>query len=385
MIAVLEAAGHTVRFVGGCVRDAILGITPHDLDLATDAKPDDVLRLLKAADGIKAIPTGIDHGTITAIVDDARFEITTLRQDVATDGRHAVVSFGTDWQADAERRDFTINALFMSADGAIEDYTDGLSDLAARRVRFIGDAATRIREDHLRMLRFFRFHARFADGAPDAEALAACEAHRDLVAALSGERLQDEMLRLMVTDRAASALEQMQAIGLLTRILTVPANTERFADVEKHPAYHRQDAVLGLRLLLPDDAAQIDQVADRLKLSNQDRRRLQLTAKAPDWAFTTPNIRLFGYREGKQAAVDTLWLAYEKLSADALADHLVVLNDWEMPRLPVDGHAVMAAGVEPGPGIKQALAALEEWWFAHDCTPDQDALLAYLQEWLSDA
>ena len=384
VLTVLAQAGFEARFVGGCVRDALLGQVPHDLDVATDARPEVVLALFRGTDGVKAIPTGLEHGTITVIIGDTRFEITTLRQDVATDGRHAVVAFGTDWLADAQRRDFTINALNMTGAGVIEDWTGGLEDLAAKRVRFIGDAEARIREDHLRMLRFFRFDARFGGERPDETAIEACRTLADLVAHLSGERLQDELCRLLPTARAGQALAAMQDVGLLSQTLTVPADVERFTTVSRHGDFDAEDAVLGLRLLLPDEAAPINQVADRLKLSNADRRRLVGSVEKPS-PLTDTTIRLLAYREGRARAEDSLWLAYGdgRLSAAYLSEHLARLRAWDIPKLPVDGHAVIAHGVPPGPMVKQALAALEDWWFEHDTTPDRTALLAYLTQWLA--
>ena len=218
LLAALGAGGAPVRFVGGCVRDAILGLRPADIDIATPESPDQVIRRLEKAK-LKAVPTGLEHGTVTAVVPPATFQVTTLRRDVATDGRHATVAFGTDWAEDAARRDFTINALYADAEGRLYDFTDGRADLAAGLVRFIGDPAQRVAEDYLRVLRFFRFHARFGNGAPDAAAIAACSAAADRLDRLSGERVRDELLKILILPNAADALALMQQSGVLTAIL----------------------------------------------------------------------------------------------------------------------------------------------------------------------
>ncbi|WP_341895839.1 CCA tRNA nucleotidyltransferase, partial [Ferrovibrio terrae] len=274
LLAALGASGAPVRFVGGCVRDAILGLRPADIDLATPETPEVVIRRLEKAK-LKAVPTGIEHGTVTAVVPPATFQVTTLRRDVATDGRHATVVFGTDWAEDAARRDFTINALYADADGRLYDYTDGRADLAAGLVRFIGDPAARVAEDYLRVLRFFRFHARFGRGAPDAASLAACAAASDRLDRLSGERIRDELLKILILPNAADALVLMQQSGVLAAVL---------------PEAHFEAAALGrlialqaavaagsqaepevwprLALLLAGDAAAGMAMAERLRLSN---------------------------------------------------------------------------------------------------------------------
>ncbi|MEO0394335.1 MAG: CCA tRNA nucleotidyltransferase, partial [Pseudomonadota bacterium] len=388
LMAVFQSAGYALRFIGGCVRDALLDERPHDLDLATDALPDRVMALVDEADGMKAIPTGIDHGTVTVLVDDERYEITTLRQDIDTDGRHAVVAFGTDWQADAQRRDFTINALNMTADGVIEDWTGGFADLKAHRVRFIGTAATRIQEDYLRMLRFFRFHIRFGGDAPDPDAMAGCRQFADQVTQLSGERIQDEISRLIVIPQAERALVLMDQVGLLRAAMTVDVSPDYLAKAVAFDRYPRANGLLGCRLLLPDDQAQLNQVADRLKISNAGRRRLISTAGVAhvDWSrMTVKRLRLLAFREGREAAQDFLWLAVTRGFIDA--DQFTAFHDdlaaWEPPALPVDGHDVMARGIGAGPMVKQALSHLEEWWFDQDCQADQAALLAELDRWQS--
>ncbi|WP_367183013.1 CCA tRNA nucleotidyltransferase, partial [Ferrovibrio sp.] len=218
VMAALGAGGATVRFVGGCVRDAILGLRPDDIDLATPETPDVVIKRLQKAK-LKAVPTGMAHGTVTAVAPPGTFQVTTLRRDIATDGRHAEVLFGTDWAEDAQRRDFTINALYADVDGRLHDFTGGRADLAAGIVRFIGDPGRRVAEDYLRVLRFFRFHARFAKGEPDSASLAACAAAKDRLGRLSGERVRDELLKILALPNAAAALRLMEQSGVLQALL----------------------------------------------------------------------------------------------------------------------------------------------------------------------
>ena len=218
LLGVLDGEGEEARVVGGAVRNTLLGLTPHEIDVATTAVPEEVVRRVEAA-GFKAVPTGIEHGTITVVVDKIPFEVTTLRQDVETFGRHATVRFGRDWRTDAERRDFTMNALFASVDGVVHDYVGGLADLEARRVRFIGAAGQRIAEDYLRILRFFRFHAAYGHGAPDAAGLHACIAARSGLEQLSRERVRMELLKLLVARHATPTLAIMAESGLLLPVL----------------------------------------------------------------------------------------------------------------------------------------------------------------------
>src|SRR5262245_52481543 len=229
LLGVLDCDGEEARVVGGAVRNALLGETPSEVDIATTATPDVVTRRAEAA-GFKPVPTGIEHGTVTVVVEGRPFEVTTLRQDVETYGRKAKVAFGRDWKADAERRDFTINALSVGADGAVHDYVGGLADLAQRRIAFIGDPAKRIAEDYLRILRFFRFHAAYGQGAPDAAGLEACIRERGGLAQLSRERVRMELIKLFVAPRAAATLAMMGDAGLLGRVLGGVPLIASFAD-----------------------------------------------------------------------------------------------------------------------------------------------------------
>jgi poly(A) polymerase len=342
------------RFVGGAVRDALLGIDAADLDIATRHRPERVVDLLGAA-GIKAVPTGIAHGTITAVLPSGPVEVTTLRHDVATDGRHAQVAFTDDWRADAARRDFTINALYADpVNGQVYDYFDGLADLDARHVRFIGDPLERIAEDHLRILRFFRFLARFGD-EPDAAALAACIARaRDLMA-LSRERIADELLKLLVAREAVDTLALMVDRGILSPVipeitakdvdrLRALANSERRQGIEPDP-------IRRLAALLPPDPAINDAVGARLKLSNAQRKRLASAIVAPG----REGPRALAYRIGPESALDRLLLSGEDSNA---------LSGWTPPRLPIGGGAIVARGVGRGPDVARLLRQVEDRWIA---------------------
>lgn len=391
LLAALGAGGAPVRFVGGCVRDAILGLTPADLDIATPETPDQVIRRLEKAK-LKAVLTGLDHGTVTAVVPPATFQITTLRRDVATDGRHATVAFGTDWAEDAARRDFTINALYADADGRLYDFTNGRADLAAGLVRFIGDPVQRVAEDYLRVLRFFRFHARFGKGAPDAAALAACADSVDRLDRLSGERIRDELLKILILPNAAEALALMQQSGVLAAILPqarldVPALSRlaRLQAAVSAASDVEPDLWPRLALLLDGNTA-ADAVADRLKLSNAQRLRLNGLLALPvfeagmlrdDSAFT-----MALYRLGAERCRDGLLLAAAREAIDegeAVARAAATAN-WQRPVFPLRGADVLAAGFSPGPTVSALLRELESWWVGAGFAPDREACLRRLRE-----
>jgi poly(A) polymerase len=354
--------------VGGAVRDALLGLPAGDIDLATVHPPADARRRIEAA-GWKAVPTGIGHGTLTAVSHGARHEVTTLRRDVATDGRRAVVAFTRDWAEDAARRDFTMNALYAHPlSGALSDPTgEGLADLAAGRVRFIGDPLRRIAEDHLRILRFFRFHARFGRGAPDPDALAACALRANDLMALSRERIRDELLKLLVAPRAPETVLLMVDRGILAPVLPEAGDLpglERLAQREAAQGL-APDPLRRLAALLPADSARLEAIAGRLRLSNAQKQRL--AAMAPRLADPPRSplgrahaVAELAYWRGAEGARDALLLGQaEPESAD-----LALLDAWVRPRLPVSGGDLVAAGVAPGPKVARRLAELERAWVA---------------------
>lgn len=358
------AALPEARVVGGAVRDHLLGLPTNDVDLAVPFPPETTVERLKAA-GLKAVPTGLAHGTITAVSGGRPFEVTTLRRDVATDGRHATVDFTDDWQADAARRDFTINALYADpAAGNLFDYFDGNADISARRVRFIGDALKRIAEDHLRILRFFRFHARFGAGVPDADGLAACAARANDLMALSRERVREELLKLLAVADPVPTLEVMFANGIFAPVLP-ELDAERLSGlaaliaVEPNPAPLRR-----LAALLSREAAEA--VGARLRLSNAERKRLEAAVRPLDAAPDDP--RALAYAEGREAAQDRLLLAG---AADAAAS----LDGWRKPSFPAGGRDVMAAGVREGPEVARVLQAAEAQWVALGFPADRQVAL----------
>ena len=371
---ILAALGGESRVVGGAVRDGLLGLGVSDVDLATRLRPEEVVKRLEAA-RIKAVPTGIAHGTVTAVAGDAVIEVTTLRRDVATDGRHATVAFSDDWREDAARRDFTINALYADpASGEVFDYFGGWSDVEQRLVRFIGDPLTRIAEDHLRILRFFRFHARFG-GTPHAESLAACAARAKDLMALSRERIRDELLKLLCVADPVPTLRLM-----LDRAILAPVFPEieaaRLPDLERLVAVETAlgepcAALRRLAALLPADAALLDDMAARLRLSNVERKRLVASAER---LTSIPSIvGPLAYRAGAASAADRLLLALP--GPDAVRSQIKTLRDWQEPRLPISGRDLIALGVPPGPEVSRLMLAVEDDWIEAGF-PDREATLA---------
>lgn len=359
----LAARDGAARWVGGAVRDTLLSLNVADLDLATAFAPDEVVRRLEAA-GIKVVPTGIAHGTVTAISAGTVVEVTTLRRDVTTDGRHAVVAFTDDWRADAARRDFTMNALYADpVSGAIFDWFGGLDDLAARRVRFIGDPLQRIAEDHLRILRFFRFHARFGD-AIDGDGLTACVARANDLMALSRERIAAELLKLLIAPGAIAVVASMVEHGIFRPVLPEidaggVARLTRLGEREA-AAGVAPDAIRRLAALI--DPATAEAVGARLKLSNADRKRLvQAGGGAGD-----EGARALGYRAGIDGAIDRLLLA----GADPTP-----LTGWTRPVLPIGGGALVARGLAKGPDVARVLRRVEDRWIAEGF-PDADRVAA---------
>lgn len=361
IVATLTADGGAVRLVGGAVRDTLLGLPVADIDLATPLWPDEVTRRLAAAD-IKVIPTGIAHGTVTAIASGDHHEITTLRRDVETDGRRATVAFADDWRDDAARRDFTINALYADPDtGRIDDWFGGIDDLRNGCVRFIGDAATRIAEDHLRILRFYRFAARFGRGPLEPASHAAVIAARQSLKSLSRERIADELLKILSLPDPRAIVGQMAADGIFEVLLPEldPAFAAAFdrllaneAAVDAAPAPLRR-----LSVLLPADAAIAEQVASRLRLST--RQRKHLAALAAHRGDIVRPVRQLAHTIGIDAARDVHLIAGHPDAARALAG-------WAVPALPVKGGDIVARGVAAGPDVARILKAVEAAWVAED-------------------
>jgi poly(A) polymerase len=357
LLKALGAREGLSRYVGGAVRDELLGLTVNDVDLATKLRPEEVIERLEQA-GLKAVPTGIDHGTITAVSHGHPFEITSLRRDVSTDGRRAIVEYTDDWKEDASRRDFTINALMADpVSGEIFDYFGGLDDLRARRVRFIGDPLQRIAEDHLRILRFFRFYARFAEGPPDRAALDACTARANDLMALSRERVADEFLKLLGVIDPTPTVRLMIERGILAPVLpeiegsAVPRLSALVSTESR--AKMAGDPLRRLVALLPANPDIADRVAARLKLSNKQRKRATCAADTD----LGPNPSALAYQVGTECAVDRLLLA-------GRAEEARYANSWTPPRLPITGGELIARGVLQGPEVARKLRDIESEWIA---------------------
>ncbi len=382
LLAGLDRDGEQARVVGGAVRNALLHLPVGEIDVATTAVPEEVIRRVTAA-GWKAVPTGIEHGTVTAVIDGGvPFEITTLREDVETFGRKARVKFGRDWVADAQRRDFTMNALSASAGGEVFDYVGGLADIAAQRVRFIGDPSARIAEDYLRILRFFRFHAHFGSGAPDAAGLAACIRARAGLDLLSRERVRMELLKLVVAPRAAATLWVMAEAGILGTVLggvayvaTFEKLTEREAALGLQPDPPRRLGALGLSVR--EDA---ERLAERLRLSNAEAERL---LALDGWWRVSPSAgeqpaHALLYQLGPQSFVDRVLLAWARASAaagDSAWRALATLPQrWTAPTFPLKAAAFTRRGVAKGRGLGAVLRAAEAAWIAADFPMARDAI-----------
>jgi poly(A) polymerase len=391
VIAALSAGGSEVRFVGGCVRDAVLGRPPGgDIDIATPDLPAQVISLLEAA-GLKAVPTGIQHGTITAVAFHKPFEVTTLRRDVETYGRHAKVAFTDDWTADAARRDFTFNALSCSPAGRLYDPFGGIADLKARRVRFVGRASDRIEEDVLRLLRFFRFYAHFGAPPPDGEALAAAEALAPLLPNLSGERIAAETLKLLSAADPASVMTLMRDHRVLIHFLPEAERLDRLARLVA------VEARLGLAADAPrrlaaalDGAAAAHAVAARLRLSNALRDRLigalsepMPPLNLPGSHFTAAQCRALRYRLTAESYRDRCLIAWaEKAETVAGAGdrwrEVLAFADWAPPVFPIKGQDALDRGLAAGPELGRLMAELEQDWIANDFAGDREALLGEL-------
>lgn len=392
VMAALDGRGEETRIVGGALRNALMHLAHADVDFATTADPHEIVARAQAA-GLKAVPTGIDHGTITIVADGAPFEVTTLREDVETDGRRALVRYGRDFDADARRRDFTMNALSLSADGELHDPVGGLPDLEARRVRFIGDPRARIAEDYLRILRFFRFHAAYGDGPFDEEGLAAAIALRGGLAQLSRERIRAELLKLLVARRAAEAVDEIAwDAGLIEPLIAgapYPARLAALARIEAALG-QKPDAVLRLgavAVLIAEDAARL---RDYLRLSNAENDRLDKAARVLVSLHGRANpprqgqLRHMMFEHGQRAARDAMLLAHAESGAPAgdedwLAAH-AFLRDTPQPRLPFSGADLVARGLKPGSHIGRTLKDLQARWIRAGFPKDMHVLARLLDE-----
>jgi poly(A) polymerase len=378
----LEQAGGAdcARFVGGCVRNTLIGRPVSDIDIATVLSTDAVTQALQTA-GLKAVPTGVEHGTVTAVSTGQPFEITTLRRDVSTDGRRAVVAFTTDWEEDAQRRDFTLNSLYARRDGSIYDPTGhGVTDARAGRIVFVGDAGQRIAEDHLRILRFFRFLAWYGAGPADAAALAACEAARGQLSTLSAERVSKELLKLLAADDPRASVDLMARTGVLGEVLPAPIDLKRFdglVAIEADQLFETDD-LLRLAALLPDNQVGATQFAERLRLSNAERDRLAAAlAPSPElksW-MSPKEVRRTVYGAGKSVFRDRAKLAWARAASTASTPQwrgmIALAESWTPPAFPLTGEDVMAAGVPKGPMVGQVLREVEDWWIDHDFLEDK--------------
>ena len=381
----LAAGGIDFRFVGGAVRDSLLGRPVADIDLATPARPEGVIEAIRAA-GLKAIPTGISHGTVTAVSGGRPFEITTLRRDVETDGRRAVVAFTDDWREDAARRDFTMNALYADREGRVTDFFGGAEDAHAGHVRFIGDPARRIEEDGLRILRFFRFHAWYGRGAPDAAGLAACASHARIVDRLSGERVRTELFKLLSSPDPGPASRTMEDAGVLAHALPVAS---RIGDLERLVA---AESVLGLN---PDPVRRLAAVTGpltpdgvtalkaRLRLANRDEDRLTFFDAATDRValVVESSFTRALYEAEPQLVLDAALLAcarFGRPDSATLGALIRFIPTWRPPRFPLKAADLLARGLPPGPAVGDLLARVKAWWIAGNFTADRAECLAEL-------
>ncbi|MBW7910078.1 MAG: CCA tRNA nucleotidyltransferase [Alphaproteobacteria bacterium] len=366
--------GGDARFVGGCVRDALVNRKVIDIDIATPLKPEEVIARLQT-DKISVVPTGLKHGTVTAVCDGRPFEITTLRRDAATYGRHADVIFTDDWRVDAARRDFTFNALYATLDGDVHDFFGGIEDLRIGRVAFIGDAEERIREDVLRILRFFRFYAHLGRGDADAAALAACEKLSDLIPRLSAERIRTEVLKLMESPRAADVWQLMMEHRIVTRFLPEATNTQRLSRLIALEEKYQSHGFIMRRLaaVLDVTVQGIIDISDDLRLSREQTQQL-LALFEPSFEVTLrmdeKATRHAVYKLGNDVVRSLLLLRAAESGAE---ENLREIYGWatafRVPRFPLVGNDVLAMGIASGPEVGRVLADVEDWWAAQDFAP----------------
>lgn len=401
ILGLLNADGGEARIVGGAIRNALMDMPVGDIDIATTLLPQDVVERAKDA-GIKSVPTGIEHGTVTLVLEGEGYEVTTLRRDVATDGRRADVAFGTDWQVDAERRDLTINGLYADVEGNIIDLINGLPDIETRTVRFIGDAATRVAEDYLRVLRFFRFFAWYGSGRPDADGLRASARAKDKLSTLSAERVWSELKKLLSARDPSRSLLWMRQSGVLAQVLP---ETEKWGIDSIHGLVAAEqslnwsvDPLIRLAAIIPPDVARVEAMASRLRMSKNETNRLLLWAGAqtPDATMAETALDRLLYRQGKDGVVMRLKLALAAARADVSAGEeamrkvarLSTLNNranaFVKPAFPLTGADVLAEGVAAGPRVGEVLSALEDQWVEVNFSLDRAALTARLKTMLQD-
>ena len=387
IFAVLESGGEEARVIGGAVRNALMGVPVADIDFATTATPDKVIALAQAA-GIKTVPTGIEHGTVTLVIGGRGFEVTTLREDIETDGRHAVVRFGRDWEADARRRDFTVNALSVDSGGTSHDPVGGYADVVARRIRFIGDADRRIAEDRLRILRLFRFHAEYGEGPIDAAGLSAAISAREGLRELSAERIGQEMRRIVLAPRAAETVTEMQESGILTIVLGGVGYLGQFARAVHGEAAIGAAPVAATRLAALACRVEEDmiRVTERLRLANAERDRILATITAARTFVQVP-----GAKEARRALYQLGAEAYRDGAIQAFAWSAMPQNPrewralyqlpdrWTAPIFPLGGRDIIGKGVT-GPAVGDLLRAVEAWWIEQDFAPTEKDLRARLQQ-----
>jgi poly(A) polymerase len=378
VLAALGDGPDSARIVGGAVRDALLDRPVHDIDIATSCVPEETQARLGAAK-IKAVPTGIAHGTITAVVNGKGIEVTTLRLDLATDGRHAEVAFTDDWQADASRRDFTFNALSLDQTGVVHDYFGGQQDLAAGLVRFVGEADARVREDYLRILRFFRFFAWYGVGEPDAAALSACEAGRNGLAQLSAERIRVELLKLLGAPDPLPAAKAMAEAGVLQGLLGADAPDALAKLISVEGAV---DPLLRLAALAPGDATEMKALGEKLRLSNAERRSLSDLAKPWNDLDAEPSAML--YRMGADRYRRRALLAFA-VQGKPLAGKLAAADAWTSKTFPLAGRDLLALGVPKGPAVGVLHSSLEAWWIDCGFRPSKTDILREAEARLSGA
>ncbi len=378
MAALETVRPNGARFVGGCVRNTLMGRDVDDIDIATQLVPEETLNALKGA-GIRAIPTGIEHGTVTAVINSVPYEITSLRRDVETDGRRAVVAFTQDWEEDAQRRDFRLNAIYADAEGHLYDPTGGgVEDAAAGRVIFIGDADQRLREDYLRILRFFRFNAWY--GAEiNAEGLAACKRQQDGLKQIAAERIWKELKKLLAAPEPERAVEAMEVSGVLSQIFAEFGETARLHDLRLSEILMQNvpDPMQRFMALLRCDMVSVQRVITGLKLSNREQARLLAWADPALSELRVPNgqaLRKRLYRFGAQALIDRAML-----SGEDARDVIAACRAWRRPVFPLKGEDLVKQGITPGPAMGNWLRELEDWWIAGDFTADKAELLEELE------